>query len=894
MQVRSFSILLMMILALHANAQTIDSVQVSVQTNIRLVEYLEALEAEHGFRFYYRSAWLENIFLGTELNNMPLLSALTELLQPSGFTFHFLGPQQLVFIKDPRPERERITALRTAQIQQRQIRTIGIGLEEKSHARPGPFRITGSITDQKTEAPVAALSVTVLRTSNSVLTDINGFFSVDLPPGHSILLLDHVNFSPQLLDIEVYQNGTIAVAVEEKPILLSEVVVSGQAVQDRTLGESRIRLSDVKRSTTFMGEADLIKQIQTQPGVAVVGEIATGFHVRGGSVDQNLVLYDGVPVYNPSHALGFFGAFLADGIRETAFYADWQPVEMGGRVSSVLALTSQDGDRHRWHGTGGIGPISAYGSIHGPISKKLSLFSTFRSTYSNWALRALRSRFVDLANARVNFYDGSAKLTAWLSDNTSVSASYYRSEDSFRLTNDTTYGWRNLLASFRVTHQFNARLAGIFQTGFTGYQFELRDEERLEDYRLQYRISQPSLKADFIHEGKHEWRFGVQSTIYQIMPGLFEPGASNVQPRLSIPIETAHESSVYVADHQRWHKWELQAALRFVFFQRLGPGIVNQYTDGQPRDVATLVGATEYETGRVMKTYPALEPRLQLRYRPSPEFTFLGSFQRINQFIHLVTNSAVPNPVDVWQLSNHFFRPQRAMAGSLGAQWIHPAKKWTSRLTGFIKHVDNVLDFKDGSLLLLNPQIETALLPGQLRSGGIEAQLTKETGRLTGQFSYTFARAMRRTPGFSPREAINRGNWYSAHFDMPHLAQLQWRYSISTRHFFTGTFICHTGRPISLPSAFYQVEGIPITQFEERNTYRLRDYHRLDLAFVIEGNYKRKKPWSGTWTISFFNVYARKNPFSAFFVPNALGQLLPRELALVGTIIPTINYALKF
>ncbi len=877
-----------------AAAQPIDSLRVSVTTELPLAAYLEQIERETGNRFYFRPEWLETVKLTRDQHGKLFRLVLHEMLSPAGFSFHALSAHQLVFIKDPRPERERAIALQEAWVQQRNIREIKIGLEDRGNAGPGPFQVKGRVKDQRTDTPVNGLSVTTLATSTTTLTDGQGVFTLQLPVGRSILLIDHVNYSPQLLDVEIYQNGTLELQLEEKPRVLAEVVISDQAIQDRTQGESRLRTLDIKRSTTFLGEADLIKQIQTQPGVAVVGEIATGFHVRGGSVDQNLVLYDGIPIYNASHALGFFGTFLADGIRETTFYPDWQPAEMGGRISSVLSLTPQDGDRHRWHGSAGIGPISAYASLHGPLAKKVSLFTTFRSTYSNWALRALQSRFVNLVNTSVKFHDGSARLTYWLSDKTTMTASYYRSSDAFRLTNDTTYGWQNQLGSVRLTHQFNPRLAAVFNAGLTTYQYQLRDDERFEAYRLRYDITQPSIKADFIYEGAHELKFGVQSTLYQVLPGTFTPEGNNVRAPLRIPRETAHETSVYVADRFRWKKWELQAAGRFVFYQRLGPASVSEYVPDGPKDIATRIGTTSFESGKAIQTYPAFEPRIQLRYIHSDRLAWHGSAQQLNQFIHLVTNSAVPNPVDVWQLSNSFFRPQRATVVSMGVQWFHASRAWSASANTFGKNIENALDFKDGSLLLLNPNLETALLPGLLRAGGAEARLSKLTGRLTGQVNYTFSRVFRKTPGASRQESVNRGNWYPAHFDLPHLVQVQWRYGISTRHFFTGTFLYHTGRPISMPSAYYIIEGIPITQFEERNTYRLRDYHRLDLAFVIEGNYRRKKPWSGTWTVSFFNVYARKNPFSAFFVANEFGQLLPQELALVGTIIPSINYSLKF
>ena len=656
-------------------------------------------------------------------------------------------------------------------------------------------------------------------------------------------------------------------------------------------------IKEIKRAPALLGEVDLIRQIQALPGVTTAGEAASGYNVRGGSVDQNLILYDGLPVFNSSHVFGFFSTFNAEAVRDVSFYRGGIPAEFGGRVSSVLDIRSNEGSYEKWGGSGGIGLISSNLMINGPLVKnKTSIMASIRSTYSDWLINTVRSNYINLKNSSVSFYDASAKITHLFSKKTKLTWSGYISNDQFRLQGDSSFQWTSKLTSLRVDHEFSKKFTAAFLVGVGNYSYNVNDRDTASGFNLKYNLIYPSARADFHWQGlHHKTNFGWQGIYYGFNPGSLIPSSSQSSIKLiEMEQQQSTEMAFYASDQfSVGSHFNVDAGLRFSIFNSLGPGSVNIYKSGLPLETLNLIDTLKFSNGEKIMTYYGIEPRLSLRYEFSPQASIKLGYNRIYQYLHLVTNTTAITPVDIWQPSGYYYKPQMADQYSIGYFRTTKKKMYDAFVEVYYKKISNVLDFKDGAQLLLNPQLETDLLQGQARAYGAEFQVTKTIGRLVGSFSYAYSRSLRTIIGNFPGEAINNGKEYSSNFDQPHVVNLSWRYNITRRYFFTGGFTYHTGRPVTLPLSAFTVDNITVSSFSDRNQFRIPDYHRLDLGLVFEGSHKRKKIWDGTWTFSLYNVYARRNPYSIFFKEVRPGILRPYQLAIIGTVIPSLSYTFK-
>jgi hypothetical protein len=885
-------LLLLQVLTVQSQGK-LDSLAIAITQEQPLLSLLNSVEQEKEFKFFYIDKWLTPFRVPQELSGQSLGNILKQTFEGTPISFVLINNNQVIFLKEEEFERARQQTLSDARHRQKIIRKLTIG-NPKQPAPGRTYRLEGTLINEN-DLPVNGASLQIDQSGAGALTDQVGKFSIYLVPGEHFITISHVNYQPVVVDLEIYGNGTMNHVLLDNPVYLDEVVVTGQAMAERPVGQTMLKVAELKRAPTFMGEVDVVKQVQQDAGVTTVGEISTGFNVRGGGVDQNLVLLDGVPVYNTAHALGFFSAFNADAIGNVSFYKGSIPANFGGRTSSVLSVSGKTGDKQRWRYRGGIGMISSNIMAEGPIRKDTSsLLFSLRTTYSNWMLRAIQSNYVDLKNTSAKFYDGNFKYSSRINSNSQLTVSGYVSQDAFRLVNDTTFQWRNLALSVRYDTQINPNWFASITGGLGQYSFSLEDDDLTQAFKLNYSLLNPVLKADFSREGKHKINTGMQSNFYLFKPGRLQRGPQSDLRSIAMTNENAVELSFHLADEFSIGKnLSVEAGMRYVFYLRLGPGTVYSYENGKPITSSNVSDSVQYRNGELMKTYHGPEPRLGVRYNLNEQSSVKLGYNRLYQFMHLVTNTAAPTPVDIWQLSNTYFRPQIANQISLGYFNGTSESKFDYSVEAFGKQINNTLDFKDGADLILNKQLETALLPGITNSYGVEFSTTKKKGKWIGSANYTYSRSLRKTYTPYPAEQINEGKWYPSNYDQPHIVNVTWRYNISRRYFFSGNFTYHTGRPISMPSAFYVINGIPVSDFRERNRYRLDDYHRLDLALIAEGNHKLKKIWDGTWTLSFYNVYARKNPYSVFFKQDELGRLRPYQLSLVGAIIPSLSYSIK-
>jgi hypothetical protein len=865
----------------------------------KLTTFIQELESKNPVHFFYLDQWIESITIEQSYEGQTVREALTDLFLGTDIDFLLMNENSIVLVKDPSVTIQRNNLINSAIRERKKIQKLSIG-NLREAKRGQKVILHGHVRNAESKDPLVGSSIIATDEQVGTTTDATGGFELRVSAGAHVISIMYLNFEEKIIDLEIYKDGNAELELEETPTLLDEVVVSDVAsneITTRGIGQAQLSIRELKRAPSLLGEVDLIKQIQILPGVTTAGEAASGFNVRGGSVDQNLVLYDGMPVFNSSHVFGFFSAFNAEAIRDVTFYKGGIPAEYGGRISSVLDIRSKEGDYEKWKASGGVGLISSNLLLNGPIKKdKTSIAISMRSTYSNWLVHSVRTNYADLSKSSVFFYDGALKLAHKFNDNTKLTATVYASHDQFKLTGDSTYRWSNLVSSIRLDHQFSPALNANFSIGAGAYGYELFDENVVNGFNLSYKISFPTAKAEFhFQNGLHKISFGAQSTLYAFDPGTLKPSSEESSTKnIKMDRQRSSESAFFVGDNILLNeKLSLEAGVRLSMFSSFGPAIINIYKAGEARETSTGVDTQEYSRGKAIKTYFGVEPRLSFRYSFARSFSAKVGYNRMYQYLHLVSNTTAITPIDIWQPSGYYFKPQKADQLSLGLYKNFKERVFETFVEVFYKKINNVLDFKDGAQLILNSHIETDLLQGQGRAYGIETSVAKTIGLFTGSINYTYSRSLRTISGLHPNESINEGKEYSSNFDQPHTVNLSWRYGITRRYFFTGNFTYRTGRPVTTPETGFTIDHVTVAGFSERNQYRIPDYHRLDLAFVIEGNHKRKKFLDGTWSLSVYNVYARKNAYSVFFRDNGNGVLRPYKLSIIGTALPSISYSFK-
>ncbi len=865
-----------------------------------LSHVLEEIEKVQLVRFYFLPVWLEGIVFDQDYKDQPLHFALDNLLLGTDLNYLEMDKHAIVFVKDPTMAIQRQFVVNSAKRELKEIDKVEIGNESTTRNRNQKVTISGVVLDAKSKDPLVGANVFVEDSKVGSVTSVEGIYKLTLAAGQHLIRFTFVNYEEKIIDVAIFEDGKINLELEETAKILDEVVVQDRTVREITtsgIGLTQLSLKEIKRAPALLGEVDIIKSIQILPGVTTAGEAASGFNVRGGSVDQNLILYDGLPVFNSSHVFGFFSSFNSEAIRDVTFFRGGIPAEYGGRVSSVLDIRSKEGNYQNWEGSGGIGIISSNLMLSGPIKKdKTSVAVSLRTTYSDWLINTIRSNYVDLSKSTVRFYDGTAKLTHRFNEKTKLTLSGYLSHDEFRLTGDSTYRWDTSLGSLRLDHEFSKNFNSSFVAGYGTYSYDVSDKDPLTGFSLKYKIAYPTAKADFhLQLSDHKVAFGAQSTFYDFNPGTFSPSSPTSDKKfIQMDFQKSFETGLYASDQfELFKRFFVDIGMRLSIFQAIGPTDINIYKSGVARETVSLIDTLHVVSGDKIKTYYNPEPRLGLRYELSPQASIKFGYNRIYQYLHLVTNTTAITPVDIWQPSGYYFKPQMSDQVSLGYFRNFKEKKYEAFIEVYYKHIQNVLDFKDGAQLILNPHIETDLLQGKARAYGAEMQVSKMTGRLVGSFGYTYSRSLRTIVGNFPEETINNGKEYASNFDQPHVVNLSWKYNISRRYFFTGGFTYRTGRPITLPLSAFSIDNFTVSSFSDRNQFRIPDYHRLDLGLVFEGNHKRKKLWDGTWTFSIYNVYARKNPYSVFFKEVRPGILRPYRLAIIGTALPSISYSFK-
>lgn len=919
MKTGTFLVILIFSVVSQVNAQQLAYNLKIHLSNQPFSELVRLIESQSNYRFFYDETVFDSLKVSINLENATVKEVLDHAF--TGTDFQYAIDKETVFLTKSKSILTSLPSQFTGKEKEiiKENVQLAADLKSKATVTPSTFEnklytigkyanttektatIAGNIKSTETGEPIPGVYVFIDNPRLGVITDAFGFYSLTLPKGKHKLNIRAVGLKDTHRQILLQNDGKLDIHVTEELFALKEVVITtdkSSNIRRMQMGVEKLDIKTIKQVPTVFGEADVLRVILTLPGVKSVGESSTGFNVRGGSVDQNLILFNDATIYNPSHFFGFFSAFNPEVIKDVQLYKSSIPAKFGGRLSSVLEINGREGNKKEFTGTAGIGLITSRLNIEGPIIKdKTSFILGGRTTYSNW-ITDLLPKNASYQNAKASFYDVNLNISHQQNEKNSFYATGYISNDKSNLASDTTFQYSNQNITLRWKRIFNNKFYGVLSAGHDKYRYDNYSNYKDDvDYRLKFRIGQTNLRANFNYYPSTKWNidFGASAIYYKNSPGSLEPYSDKSLVIADIlPQEQAFESAVF-AD-QRYDLTDaitLNAGLRYSFYDYLGPANVNVYANGFEKSDANLVSAESYGSGKSIKTYHAPEYRLGARFVLSPDFSVKAGYNTQRQYIHMLSNTTSMSPTDVWKLSDMNIAPQRGSQVSLGLYKNFKSNTIETSLEGYYKKIANFLDYKSGAVLILNHKIEQDVLPTQGKAYGIEFMVKKLTGKLNGWASYTYSRTMLKTEDISGNNSINGGQYYPANYDKPHDFTLIGNYRFSHRVSFSLNLTYSTGRPITLPVGKYYYAGGQRLLYSERNKYRIPDYFRSDVSLNVLGNHKKKQLMHNSWTFGIYNLTGRKNVFSTFFASE--NKLINGyQLSIFGTAIPFINYNIRF
>jgi hypothetical protein len=677
---------------------------------------------------------------------------------------------------------------------------------------------------------------------------------------------------------------------------LESVTISAALnIKSTQMGVQSIDIKTIRQVPVIFGEADVLRVVMATPGVKTVGEASSGLNVRGGSTDQNLILFNEATIYNPTHFFGMFSAFNPDLVEEVSLYKSSIPARYGGRLSSVLDIEAREGNKKNITGSAGIGLLTSRIALEGPIVKdKTSFVAGARSTYANWLLKLLPEEY---ENSTAGFYDLNLVLDHVINKKNQLTATGYFSSDRFTLNNDTSYNYENRSFNIKWRHSFTKTVSTI-TAGIDDYRYNTSAKNNpVNAYRLSFNVNQKFLKAHFNYyvDNRHTVDFGFNTIHYSIQPGTLEPyNQASLVERNVISREQALESAVYANDKfDVSDNISVEGGIRFSVYNYLGPKDINTYVPGMPKTEDNITGRQTFGSWNFIKTYGGPEYRLSFRYIFADQYSLKAGFNTQRQYIHMLSNTTIMAPTDTWKLSDPNIKPQAGSQVSLGVYRNIPKATVEISFELYYKKLKDYLDYKSGAQLIMNDHIETDVINTKGDAYGAEFLLKKLSGKLNGWLSYTYSRIKLRQDDPLAGEVINLGRPYPAIYDKPHDVTFIGNYRINKRLSFSFSATYSTGRPITVPIGKYYYSGGYRTLYGPRNGHRIPDYFRTDFSVNIEGNHKVKQKTHNSWTFGLYNITGRKNPYSVYYVSQD-GVINGYKLSIFGSAIPFLTYNIRF
>lgn len=768
------------------------------------------------------------------------------------------------------------------------------------------FTISGTITDAKSNETLIGVTVFVQETNSTVTTNEYGFYSITLKKGIYNFLISSVGFGTESVKIELDKNTKTNFQLSTNDEQLQEVVITEKTttnIRRPEMSVNKLSIAQIKRMPVVLGEVDIIKSILLLPGVTNAGEGASGFNVRGGGADQNLILLDEATIFNSSHVFGFFSVFNPDAIKDLKLYKGGIPARYGGRASSVLDIYQKDGNSNKFGLSGGIGLISSRLLAEGPLVKnKGSFLFGGRASYVHLFLKLSEEQ----KNNSAYFYDLNTKLSYKLNPNNSLFLSGYFGRDVFSLNKQFVNTYGNSTLNLRWNHLFSDKLFSNLSVIYSDYYYGL--DLDFVGFKWDSGIQNINLKYDFKNYISDTFKlsYGVNGIYYDFNPGTIRPSNANSGINFGqLDKKYAFEPAAYLeAEHKISKKIALNYGLRYSMFYRVGNSEVNLYANNNPvlfnqqlqiYEKATPIGTQFFSKNKVIQNFNYFEPRFAASYQFNKNESVKISYNRMLQYLQLVTNTASPTPLDVWTPSDNFIKPQIADQVAVGYFKNFHDDDYSLEVESFYKKVQNRIDYIDGANLIANSALEQVVLNGQLRSFGLELLVRKNNGKLTGWVAYTLSKSQQQTPGRNALETgINNGKWYSSAYDKLHNLAVTGSYNLNKKWSFGGNFIMQSGQPVNFPNGQYSYLGLNVPNYGGRNESRLPAFHHLDISATLTPKRNDKRIWKGEWVFSIYNIYNRQNAASINFQQNNETSTNEAVRTSIFGIVPAVTYNFKF
>ncbi len=751
--------------------------------------------------------------------------------------------------------------------------------------------ISGYVKDEAGEELIGA-TIYIQSLKTGTVTNVYGFYSITLIAGNYNIDYSYIGCETQTKKINLNQNYSFNITLIEASKTIDEVVITAERKNENVvkteMSTMKLQAKDIKRVPALFGEVDVIKTLQLLPGVQATGEGFSGFNVRGGSPDQNLILFDEATVYNASHLMGFFSVFNNDAIKDVKLYKGDIPAQYGGRLSSLLDIRMKEGNQKKFQATGGLGTISSRLTLEGPIIEdKWSVLVAGRRTYVD--LMLLLSSDDAVKSNKLYFYDLNLKTNYKISDKDRIYVSGYFGRDVFKFGDMFGFDWGNYTLTTRWNHLFTEKLFSNFSFIYSKYDYIMESGTDASGFKWTSNLEDYKLKADFNYypNPNNTIKFGLEAIHHHFNPG-FARGTGDstaMYNSLEMPESSAMEYAIYLSnEHKLTNKLTLNYGLRGSVFQNMGKATVYNFDDSYQK-----IDSTTYKSWDIFNTFYGLEPRLSLNYTINQRSSVKASYSRTKQYVHLASNSTAGSPLDVWLPSSPNIDPQLANQAAIGYFRNFLNDAYETSIEIYYKDMDNQIDFRDHADLMLNPELEGEFRVGDAWSYGAEFFIRKQQGKFTGWISYTLSKAERKIP------EINSGKVYSSSYDRPHNIAIVGMYDLTKRWNIAATWVYATGSPVTFPTGRYEQGNMIIPIYSDRNSYRMPDYHRMDLSITLKSKEKPNKRLKNELNVSIYNIYNRHNAWMIYFGPDEDDPTITKaEKVYVFPIIPSLTWNFYF
>lgn len=896
-------LLLLPIILTAQQTNTNPTITISVN-DMPIITFLENLERDYDLRFYFKPDEVPDNQVTLSVENKPLDQVLQQVIIPTGLGFiayepgtYVLMPSRIVnqvYTADFYKALEKTINLEEAPAEEVIQSTIG----STDQLNPsGRALVKGFVVDKETGEPIIGATIFHPATGRGTASDIDGSYELNLPTGEQEIQIQFVGYQNISRTMLILSDGTMDVNMASTAVDLSEIVVEAEAadanINRANAGVEQLDVEAIKKLPSFLGEADVVKSLLLLPGVSTIGEGATGFNVRGGEVDQNLIQQDDGFIFNSSHALGFFSTFNTDLIQSVELYKGTIPAQYGGRLASVMDVEMKNGSFEKFGFKGSVSPISSKISIETPVVKgKSSIIGGFRSSYLNYLLPLASVPEVERSSAF--FYDANLRYTHRISDKHIITLNGYSSYDDFVYNEEFGFDYSTQMGQITYRTLFSDKLFNRITAIYNTYESTQEELQGNQAASLTTGVDYLKLRDVLSYTPNEDLRLdaGFDLIRYTVNPGSQKPLENAIS---EIPVKAlAEEQGVEAAgfinlEYTLSPAFLISAGIRYNNFSFLGPETSYTYSNPDRPEFGETTGTESFDNGERIATYSTFEPRVSMRLRFSPTTSIKAGYSRTSQFINQLFNTAAPTPINQWKLSDQYIKPMLSHSYTLGVFRNFRNNVWETSIEAYYREIDQLFDFKDFANLNVNEQLETELLEGEGRSYGLELSIKKREGLVNGWLSYTYSKAERQVQG------INRGEYYPSNFDIPHNGSLVVNIQPNQRNTLTFNFNYSRGRPTTYPLGNYEdPSGLIIPVYSDRNQLRVPDYHRLDIAYTLGQGYDKTKRVKTSWTFSVYNVYGRENAYSVFFTEGPFQQVQANRLAILGSAFPSITINFEF